>query len=419
MKKKRMLVLPGFFLPHNDTITQISYRILCNLDYEIDVLTFLPSVDNFFAKITKADKKIKKFNFYYLNYKWKDLEITPNNCNIFKIKKIIREYIKKSIELALENEYDYVFSFSAPNYTHYAAYMVKKRLNYKITWFASFSDPIKNNIYIDNFKTEGIKRKFLYVLLKTVHYKGKYEDVALKYSDKLIFISESLKKNITNNKKEYLDKSIIYPITFVKEWINENNYLPKNIIKGDDKIILAHFGNIYGLRKIIKFIDAINLLSVERKDLYSKIEIHQYGEVDREQKLYIEKNCSKFVIHRRINYNECLEIMRTVDILLIFDTIVEDNNDQPFLPSKIIDYLLMNKPIFAITSQCSPVYDIINNDHVCVSYDVGEIKRGIIKQLLNYDKPIKNNIKQYDNDYVSKKILGKYFDIINIDENRR
>ena len=35
--------------------------------------------------------------------------------------------------------------------------------------------------------------------------------------------------------------------------------------------------------------------------------------------------------------------MKNADILVLFDTIMEDEKIQPYLPSKIIEYLLLNK----------------------------------------------------------------------------
>ena len=415
--KKRILALPGVFLPHNETVTQISYKILCNLDYEIDVVTFKATSDPTFEKLVKKDPKFNKIHLHYVDVDWKELDINSHNFNIFKIKKYIKMYIKKSMELFEKNNYDSIFSFSVPNYTHIAAYEIKKKYKDKIKWFASFSDPISNNLYIEEFKKGKFKTKILYYLLKMVSYRDEYQNKSLEYSDYLIFISDALKNHYINGNKEYNKKSIIYPITYVKEWPNYQKLTEVSKNKDDlkdNKIVFAHFGNIYGLRKIDKFLEALNELIKEKKIDPKKIEIHQYGDVDKNQ-INLFKDSEVLFVHDRIDYDKCIELMKKSDVLLIFDTIVDENEIQPFLPSKITDYLLTNKPIFAVTTKNSPLYDIINKKHICASYNIENIKECLLKQINNIDN-VSNDIKKYDNDYVSKRVFKDLLDVIELEE---
>ena len=417
MHKKRILALPGVFLPHNETITQITYKILCNLNYEIDVLAFNATSDKYFESYIKKDKKFNKFHINYIDIDWKKLDFNSKNPNFLRTIKYINLYIKKAMELASKNEYDCVFSFSMPNYTHMAAYKIKKIYKDKIKWFASYSDPIHNNLYIEQLKKEKIKTRILYILLKLIMYRKKYQDVTLKYADKLIFISDSLMKFVTDDNREYKNKSIIYPITYDKRWTNYKKLTEisknKDNLK-DNKIVFAHFGNIYGLRKIDKFLEALNELIEEKKMDPKKIEIYQYGDVDKKQ-INLFKNNDILFVHDRVNYDKCIELMKKSDVLLIFDTIVDENEIQPFLPSKITDYLLTNKPIFAVTTKNSPLYDIINKKHICASYDVENIKECLLKQINNIGN-VSNDIKKYDNDYVSRKVFKDLLDVIELEE---
>ena len=81
-----------------------------------------------------------------------------------------------------------------------------------------------------------------------------------------------------------------------------------------------------------------------------------------------------FFVHNKVNYDCCVNLLKNdADVLLIFDTILEDNKVQPFLPSKVLDYLLVNKPIFSITSKKSPLYTMLNDKHICVMYNIDSI----------------------------------------------
>ena len=413
--KKRILALTGVFLPHNETITQISYKILCNLDYDIDVVAFKSKSDKYFESYISKDKKFNKFHIHYIDVDWKDLDINSRNYNLFKIAKYIKLYSKRSVELSNIYDYDYVFSFSVPNYTHYAAYKVKKAMKSNIKWFASFSDPIKNNLYIEEMKNGKLKTRVLYYCLKFFSYNSMYEKVALNYSDYLIFICKELRDYVTKKDNHLLNKSLIYPITYDKNWINYKILSTMENNSNSSKIIFAHYGNIYGLRKVDKFIEALCELVRNSNTTIKNIEIHQYGDVDKSQISHFKNPLLKDILflHKKVDYDEYIKMMRNTDVLLIFDTVTAKDAQQPFLPSKVVDYLLTNKPIFAVTSKNSPLYDIISKQHICVEYDVQSIKKGLLKQF-KMRKKINNNIDKFDNDYVSYDLLHDYFDMIDI-----
>ena len=51
--------------PHNETITQISFKHLCQLDYNIDVISFKGDEDKTFNNYLNNNKNI---NVKYVNY---------------------------------------------------------------------------------------------------------------------------------------------------------------------------------------------------------------------------------------------------------------------------------------------------------------------------------------------------------------
>jgi glycosyltransferase involved in cell wall biosynthesis len=300
-----------------------------------------------------------------------------------------------------------------PNFTHYAAYLVKKKFGNEIKWYASFSDPIKNNPYIEDMKNNKLfsKNRILYFIQKKFYYKKKYQDLALKYADKLIFINEELRDFFIEGNEDLLKKSIIVPLNYVEEWDVYNDlikYTPK--FNNNSKINFIHFGNIYGLRKIDYFLEALLELRNEIPNLEEKIQFIQYGEVEKNQleKIKCYKLGELVKINNKINYNDCIQKMKyEADVLVVFDTILDEGKIQPFLPSKILDYLLIRKPIFSITTRKSPLYSLINQKHICVTYDVKQIKKGIIKQINNI-KVIENNYEMYENKKIIEETATKH-----------
>ena len=57
-----MLVIPGGFVPYNDTVTLLTYKRLRNLDLDKDVLAFKGREDQGIVKELKKDDNFKKFN---------------------------------------------------------------------------------------------------------------------------------------------------------------------------------------------------------------------------------------------------------------------------------------------------------------------------------------------------------------------
>ena len=417
--KKSLLAITGVFMPHNDTITQITYKHLCNLDYDIDVVSFKSEKDLSMEKILSSDKKFKKFHIHYLNRDWKKVYVSKSNFNIFSIFKNMALFNKKSLSMIKNKKYDILYSNSVPNYTHYAAYLIKKKLGKNIKWYASFSDPIIDNPYVEAMKRKNIftKDMLAYFLQKIIHYRKKYQNLPLKYADKLIFISEELRDYYIKGDEKLLKKSIVIPITYVKEWPMYKDLLELKSInnkeKSNNKIKFMHFGNIYGLRKIDLFIQAISELKNEIDNFDQKIEIHQYGNIEQNQLNLINKYNIQdiFKVHKRVDYNQCLKLMqKEADVLVVFDTILREDKIQPFLPSKTIEYLLTQKPIFSVTTKNSPTYRLLNNSHICASYNIVDMKQAILKQLKNV-KGVSTDYTKYENTYVINSMLGKELDI--------
>ena len=65
MENKKMLVIPGGFLPYNDTVTLLTYKRLRDLDYDMDVLALKGKADEGIKKELDKDINYKKFNIEY------------------------------------------------------------------------------------------------------------------------------------------------------------------------------------------------------------------------------------------------------------------------------------------------------------------------------------------------------------------
>ena len=74
--------------------------------------------------------------------------------------------------------------------------------------------------------------------------------------------------------------------------------------------------------------------------------------------------------------------MKNADVLVLFDTIMHGTMIQPYLPSKITEYLLLNRPILGICESNSPSYRILKEEgYDLVGNEVKEIKDNILKLI--------------------------------------
>ena len=211
-------------------------------------------------------------------------------------------------------------------------------------------------------------------------------------ADKLVFICEEQRDYTLSqypNSDKLKEKSIIMPLTYVPDWKMYKDIIDTKRVKNDIKQAV-HLGRLYGLRKIDSFLLALKELNEEIDNLHEKIVFHQYSEIQNEDVVKIkEYGLEKvFILHDKVSYQNSIEIMKESDILVLFDTLMPDAKVQPYLPSKIVEYLLLKKPILGICDSNSPSYRILREygfDTVGSSKET--IKKNILS-LINEDKKI-------------------------------
>lgn len=380
MNKKNILVIPGAFVPYNDTVTLLTYKRLRTLDANLDVFALKGKVDKGIKEELDKDINFKKFNIeYFAEYNNTITIAQPYKLPLGLINMF--RYVRKSIKKSKDKNYDEVYTSSVPGISHICGYYIKKK-NPNIKWTASFSDPIKGSPYKKDpdLKKRSIFYRIAFNVGSFIYMNNKYEEVAIDNADKLVFICEE-QRDFTlsqyDNKDEIIKKCIIEPLTYIPEWkmykdlmnAPKVNNLPKQAV---------HLGRLYGLRKIDNFLEALKDLNEEIDNLHEKIVFHQYSEI---QPYDIQKikdyNLNKvFIVHDKVSYQESVNIMKNADILVLFDTIMHDEPIQPYLPSKITEYLLLNKPILGICENNSPSYRLLKDDHY-VGNEVEKIKENI------------------------------------------
>ncbi len=292
--------------------------------------------------------------------------------------------IKEAIKIVKNYDIDILYTHSTPLIDHIVGLNVKKEFP-KINWVAHFSDPWTLNPY------KKYKFKWQYSLNR------KLEQDIFKTSN-IVTVTSEKTKELFENEFEFLQNRIkVLPHTFDKR-------LYKDYKKIDDKKIVVHTGNIYGLRTIKYFLEALSKIDIKN------IEFHFYGKIkDSEIELMKEHSLENIVkLYPQISYLKSLEVISEADFLLVVDAPIEIS---PFFPSKLADYIGANKPIIALSPKNSATFDIlrdIKNDNLRASSDcIEEIKEILL--MLNNEKREYVNMDYYsmENYILLKEIFEK------------
>lgn len=406
---KKILVIPGGFVPYNDTVTLLSYKHLRSLDAEMDVIALKGKEDEGLTQSLKEDENFKKFNIEYFGY-YDDTVATYERKNVVSCFFNFIKYCFYAKNKAKEKKYDVVYTSSIPSFTHLSGYFIKKMLKDDIVWIASFSDPLYKSPYkkdLESFKEYNIIQKVGFFVYIWIYMNGMYEKIAQKYADKVLYICKEQKEFMIShypNQEELNKKAMVIPLNYIKDWSIYKDLLIKNKIKNEKKII-SHFGRIYGLRKIDSVLLAIKELKEEIPNLSEKLVFEQYGQIlDRYVNMIEELNIGDvFKCFDKISYNDVMDKMHKSDALALYDTFVKEDEMQPYLPSKSLEYLLLKKDLLILAQKNSPTYRIFNSyGYKCTDNDVNSIKERI-KEILYSD----NGYRDYDISTLENEVATK------------
>ena len=399
--KDKMFVVPGSFIPFNDTVTLLTYKRLRNLDLDLDVFCFSGKKDISLVEEINNDPCFEKFNIKTTSdYDWAIARNYPYRLPISLV--LMNKYVRDSLKEFEKGDYKYLFTSIVPGISHIAGKKIKEK-HPEVIWYASFSDPFKNSPYKNvDLSDRSFIYKFMYNVGAYCFYNDKYEEAAIMNADKLLFICEEQRDFTLSqylNSEKLKEKSIIMPLTYIPGWKMYDEIINTKKVKNKIKQAV-HLGRLYGLRKIDTFIEALRQLKEEDRDLENKIVFHQYSEIqDEDVKKIKEFGLDKlFILHDKVSYKESIEIMKNADILVLFDTLMPDKPVQPYLPSKITEYLMLKKPILGICGENSPSFRILKEyGFDTVGYEVEMIKKNI-KKLISKDIKIDYSLDELSSD---------------------
>jgi len=328
----------------------------CQLYKNIDVLTTTPS--HLLHKIGDVNYHFIEHNSntqdHWINKLPKAIAIQNYLFGLDYLNfKLIKTWESKTGDLFKINDYNLVITLGtgASFIAAYALYFLKNKYNFKHLLFVH--DPFPLNYYPPPYqKKNGLAYKSVARLFGKV----------LNRADLFSFPSQRLKEWMSEYYPIIKDKFIVQPHIGIN--LNRlKQHLPK---QGTDipcfptGLNIVHTGTLLGPRNPFYLIKALEKLFIEIPEAKKYIHLHIMGKVN--TVLNIEELCSKnvHVYPKRYTYLESLEIQQRADVLLILEAV---SDVSPFMPGKLADYLMANKPILALTPKTSETTRILGKDY--------------------------------------------------------
>lgn len=298
---------------------------------------------------------------------------------------------KYGIELMKKEKFDVMFSMHEPPSSHICAMKIKEEFK-DLPWVTYWSDPWLKDSTRENISP--LRRK----------YEQSFERKVVNLSDRFIFVTKANRDDYVNSYNIPIEKTFIvtrgYDEKQYKEIKEKSN--PKLIEK--EKINFVYAGEIFSkLRNVNPFIDALNVIKNENIDLYNKLNIMFFGNIDSDEVKNKLNVIDKVSVSPRIPYDEALGYMLNSQVLLLFG-----NKNSKQIPAKVYDYFGAEGLIFVILGdENDPIKDVVKNKEKCivVNNNVDEIVNGINKIASMIELGIKHGaIEEYKWQYISKRL---------------
>ncbi|MDP3065858.1 MAG: glycosyltransferase, partial [Methanobacteriaceae archaeon] len=318
---------------------------------------------------------------------------------------------KKGKRILEKKDIEVLISRSSPIISHFVGLILKSLTG--LPWIACFSDPWTLNQRSSNKS-----------LFKKIYQRfNEYMELKIfSNADCIIFTTEYTAAPYLEKYPSILsNKVIVIPNSYDPAEFSEQDFYSKT-----DKFTITYTGRFYGTRSPESFLKALKLLKEEDDKIGEKIMIKLIGRLDNFDYLISKYNLNDIIcIINTIPHKEVISHLYSSDVLLLVDTLCETGS--MFLPSKLIEYIHIGKPILAITSEeGSSSADVVRATRtgiVVSPQDIEGIKNGIKKFYNDYGngnlkiKPDWDEINKYSAENCTKTLIKTIELLINQSDN--
>lgn len=283
--------------------------------------------------------------------------------------------LEKAKELIQLHNIDNIVTTSPPHSTQLIGLELKRMFN--LHWLADLRDPWTEIYYNQElFRTSFAKKKDY-----------KLEQLCLKNADKIVVVSEDIKRHFGANRKEILEKIHVIPNGF-DETDFTNNLGQKNVTPNSNSgnnlgynssnKTISYVGNLGEQYPVEGFLEAFSEILKKDNDWKLQFVGNCHGGVKRlVESLKISANVD-FVPY--VNHSEAIDFMLNASILLLI--IPEIENNKGILTGKLFEYLATGNPILNIGPKDGDAATILNENAVSITLNPNE-KQEIVDFILD------------------------------------
>lgn len=282
---------------------------------------------------------------------------------------------KEQIVMECEkNQYDFILALGSGS--EFSPHFALGELDIKTPFFVNIHDPFPFHNYPFPYKTKKtvlswfLEKRFRKVLKKA---KGViFPSEKLKDHMAMIFPEIKGKSHIIPHISQNLDS---LPISEVDDEVNlDNNYL--NII---------HAGSLLGPRNPKHLLNAIYELESTEPELMKSVKFIFIGKLAREHKELTSNSALVQIIDKRVSYKKSLELIEQSSGVLVIEAI---SDFSPFMPGKLADIFLKEKPIIPLCPKNSEVMRIFGDTRYHAELDN---KDKIMQSIKKFISDVKTN----------------------------
>jgi glycosyltransferase involved in cell wall biosynthesis len=340
---RRLLVLawmmPPLLFPRALQISRI-LRAMSERDWRTTVIAVPPDIEPWATK--DPDLETFYFGSYEIHYVEPREEIESSPLWLRIVRGIMRiketrdsNWIRRASSVLCEQitakNPEALISFAQPWINHQVALRVKSR-HPQLPWIAHFSDPWVDSIYFSSPDE------------KTLALAIKEERAIISQADAVIFTTQETANLVMAKYPKFWARKIhILQHSYDMDLLRLIKPRPKL-----EKFTIIHTGNLYEKREPFAFLRALEILRNEITE--AQLQVKFIGYATKTMQDFVQQmGLSKFVFFiPTMSYLDSLAIAQSADLLLLIDAPSEQS---VFLPSKIADYLFLQRPILVMTPQ--------------------------------------------------------------------
>lgn len=314
-----------------DSNANLTHEQASNLK-DVSIHRLNPPLDRTTSKKT-VQKSTKKKNKGQL-LDWFDKQFPIDTWYPFLLSK------KGEIEsILIEEKTDLLLSTSDPWSSAVVAERISAAMN--IPWVADFRDPW--TLCDTRFRTKGATARYFEELA---------EKKIMEQANFLTFTSKETHKKYVNRYSGIGKKSATIRNSF--DTTTSMNVEKKS--SSHKKIRILFLGTFRALSTAESIISLLKILKNNNRELFDKIEVHSFGELENSDKISAEKEgvAEKFIVRDKVLHAEIQNEIDKAEILLL--STKPERND--IIPAKLFDYLPSGKPILSLVDN-KEVKDII------------------------------------------------------------